>query len=245
MRIFLKIEYDGTDFCGWQIQPNGISVQGELEKAIYAVTGKKTSVTGSGRTDSGVHAEGQVAHFDTDGAGIPPEKYAAALNGVLPCGIKIIESGAADADFHARFSAKRKTYRYDIYVSKTVRPLKDRYAVNVPFALDETKMNAACAYLIGKHDFRCFLASNSAVRDTVREIYSAKVERRGDDLSFYVCGNGFLYNMVRIIAGTLVKIGAGEAQPEFMREVLDGKDRNRAGKTMPARGLTLVSVEYD
>ena len=245
MRIVLKIEYDGTDYCGWQVQLSGVTVQGVIEEAIKKLTGEKVSVIGSGRTDSGVHAAGQIAHFDITSEKIPPEKYACALNAFLPRDIKITESGEAEDGFHARFSAKRKTYRYSIYVSEYIRPLKDRYAVNVPFALNENKMNEACRYLAGKHDFRCFLASDSSVKDTIREIYFAKVEKNGEDYSFTVCGNGFLYNMVRIIAGTLVKIGSGEENPESMKKIIDGGDRSSAGKTMPARGLTLLSVEYE
>ena len=245
MRIVLKIEYDGTDYCGWQVQPNGVTVQGVIEEAIRKLTGEKVSLIGSGRTDSGVHAAGQIAHFDIVGDKIPPEKYACALNAFLPRDIKITASGEAKEGFHARFSAKRKTYRYSLYVSDYIRPLKDRYAVNVPILLDENKMNEACRYLVGRHDFRCFLAADSAVKDTEREIYSAAVEKNGEDYSFTVCGNGFLYNMVRIIVGTLVKIGSGEGEPADMKKIIDGADRNSAGKTMPARGLTLLSVEYE
>ena len=245
MRIVLKIEYDGTDYCGWQVQLSGVTVQGVIEEAIKKLTGEKVSVIGSGRTDSGVHAAGQIAHFDITSEKIPPEKYACALNAFLPRDIKIVESGEAKDGFHARFSAKRKTYRYSLYVSEYIRPLKDRYAVNVPFALDENKMNEACRYLAGRHDFRCFLAADSSVKDTVREIYFAKVEKSGEDYTFTVGGNGFLYNMVRIIAGTLIKVGAGEAVPQDMPVILDACDRSVAGPTAPAHGLTMIGLEYE
>lgn len=245
MRIVLKVEYDGTDFCGWQVQPDGVSVQGVIEDAVQNLTGEKISVIGSGRTDSGVHAAGQVAHFDVSADRIPPEKYACALNAFLPSGVKILESGLAKDGFHARFSAKRKTYGYRLYVSPCIRPLKDRYAVDIRYDADVGRMNEACAYLVGRHDFRCFLASNSSVKDTVREIYSAEVSRSGDDILFTVSGNGFLYNMVRIIVGTLLKVGVGELAPSDMKNILNGGRRELAGKTMPARGLTLLSVEYE
>lgn len=244
MRIRLVIQYDGTDFCGWQIQSGDRTVQEEIEKAITRLTGENVSLTGSGRTDSGVHAERQIAHFDT-AAAIPPEKFAAALNPLLPPDVKVLESALAKDGFHARFSAKRKTYEYCLYVSETVLPLKDRYAARVPKPLDVEKMRSACSYLVGEHDFKCFLASNSSVKDTVREIYSAEVNERGTDIDFIVCGNGFLYNMVRIIVGTLVRIGEGKMPPERMKDIVSGKDRSLAGKTMPANGLTLKSVEYD
>lgn len=243
MRIKLVIQYDGTDFCGWQIQAGDRTVQEEIEKAIMRLTGEKVNLVGSGRTDSGVHAERQTAHFDVS-ATVPPEKYAAALNPLLPADVKILESAAAEEGFHARFSAKRKTYEYRLYVSETALPLKERYATRVPAPLDVKKMREACAYLLGKHDFKCFLASNSSVKDTVREIYSADMGENGNDISFTVCGNGFLYNMVRIIVGTLVKIGEGKIPPEAMKDIIDGKNRGFAGKTMPAKGLTLKNAEY-
>lgn len=244
MRIKIKIEYDGTNFCGWQIQPNGRSVQEELELATEKITGVRLKVTGSGRTDSGVHAEGQIAHFDTE-ATIPPERFAAALNAVLPGDVKVLESGEAADDFNARFSAKRKTYRYKMYSSRFSHPLKDRYSVWMDHDLDCEKMNEAAARFVGEHDFRCFLAADSDVESTVRTIYSATVERRGEDISFTVEGNGFLYNMVRIMAGTLLAVGEGKITIEDVDKILDGKDRKFAGKTMPARGLTLLNVFYE
>ena len=243
MRVFLKIEYDGTNYCGWQIQPNGITVQEVLEKAISTLTGEDVSVTGSGRTDSGVHAEGQVAHFDTSSS-IPAEKFTHALNGILPSDVKIRESYQVCDNLHARFSAKRKTYSYRVYTSEQPRPLKDRYFARVGYKLDVDKMNEASQKFVGKHDFGCFLASGSAVKDTVREIYSAEVKSFGDEVIFTVCGNGFLYNMVRIMMGTLVKVGIGKLSPEDIPSLLKSGNRTNAGVTMPPNGLTLVSVEY-
>ena len=244
MRIILKIEYDGTDFCGWQRQPNGVSVQEEIENALFALTGEKTSVVGSGRTDAGVHAAGQVAHFDTQ-SNIPPEKFSDALNGILPPPIKILVSKRAPEGFHARYSAKKKTYVYKMYESKYIRPLKSRYAAKVGYKLDVAAMNAAAAYFVGEHDFSCFLASDSEIKDTVRTVYSAEVFREGEYVIFKVTGNGFLYNMVRIMAGTLVKVGAGKISPEKTAEIIAGGDRNAAGMTMPPEGLALLSVEYE
>ena len=243
MRVFLKIEYDGTDYCGWQIQPNGISVQGVIEDAILALTGERVSVTGSGRTDSGVHALGQVAHFDTQST-IPPERFANALNQYLPNNVKVVESCKVDDGLHARFSAKRKTYRYKIYQSKHPRPMLDRYSARVEYDLDLEKMQLACTALVGKHDFVGFSSTGSEVKDTVREIYSATIEKVGEEIVFTVCGNGFLYNMVRIMAGTLVAVGVGKIAPSDMEQVILSKDRKKAGATMPPQGLTLVSVEY-
>lgn len=243
MRVFLKIEYDGTAYCGWQIQPNAVSVQQVLESAITRLTGCPTSVTGSGRTDSGVHAEGQIAHFDTDSE-IPPERFAPALNQFLPDDVKVLDSFRVDDNLHARFSAKKKTYVYRIYESKHPRPLLDRYSARVDFKLDEKKMQEGANYFIGSHDFSCFLASGSAVKDTVREIYTAKVERVGEEIIFTVCGNGFLYNMVRIMVGTLVKVGSGKIEPSEVKEIIEKKRREKAGATMPPQGLTLKKVEY-
>ncbi len=243
MRIFIKIEYDGTAYCGWQIQPNGVSVQQKIENAILLLTGENLSVTGSGRTDSGVHALGQIAHFDT-ASSIPPNRFASALNQFLPSDIKVVESFKVDDTLHARFSAKAKTYRYKLYVSKHPRPLMDRYSARVEFPLDVSAMQTASEKFVGKHDFSCFLASGSEVKDTVREIYSAKVEKVGEEIIFTVRGNGFLYNMVRIMVGTLVKVGLGKISANEIDKILLSGDRKNAGITMPPQGLTLVSVEY-
>ena len=243
MRIKLKIEYDGTDYCGWQIQPNGVSVQEVITAAIKKITGEDVKLIGSGRTDSGVHAAGQVAHFDTE-SGIPPEKFAHALNAVLPEDIKIISAELADDDFNARFSAKKKTYEYHMYVSEFSHPLKSRYAVWINYPLDIEKMNSAAKLFEGEHDFKCFLAANSSVKDTVRTIYKSEVKNCADEIVFSVTGNGFLYNMVRIMAGTLVAVGSGKLKESDVLKILESGERKFAGKTMPAKGLILKSVEY-
>lgn len=244
MRVKIIVEYDGTNYCGWQIQPNGTTVQEVLERALQTLTGEKIQVTGSGRTDSGVHASGQTAHFDTE-ATIPPERYAAALNSVLPSDVRVISSEEVSSDFHSRFCAKKKTYAYKFYVSDCIRPLLDRYAAQVSFPLDLCIMKKTCALFTGTHDFAAFMASGSEVENTVRTVYSADVTAENDGtVVFTVTGNGFLYNMVRIMAGTLVGTGSGKISIENVEEALLTGKRTLLGKTMPPRGLKLVSVEY-
>lgn len=242
MRIFLKISYDGTNYCGWQRQKNGVSVQEVLENAISKLTGENITLIGSGRTDSGVHAEGQVAHFNTASA-IPPERFYLAINSLLPDDIRVIFSKEVTDDFHARYTAKRKTYTYNFYVSPVTLPLKERYATRVD-AFDCEKAQAVLNEIVGTHDFKCFLASGSEVKTTVRTIYSANVTALDDNVSITVCGNGFLYNMVRIIAGTVLFATQDKITPQTLREALINGDRSLVGKTAPAKGLTLKSVEY-
>ena len=243
MRIKITVEYDGTEYCGWQVQPNGITVQQRLNEAVEALTDEKTSVVGSGRTDSGVHAAGQVAHFDTNST-IPPQRFAAALNSVLPADIRVLSSCEAEEGFHARFCAKKKTYSYKMYIAETVRPLWDRYACLLAYPVDVAAMSSAAKLFVGEHDFRSFMASGSSVQDTVRTVYSASVTTDGDFITFTVCGSGFLYNMVRIMAGTLVEVGAGRMSEADVVSALENGQRTLSGKTMPPHGLTLVSVEY-
>ena len=244
MRIKLTIEYDGTNYCGWQIQPNGTSVQQVITDAIEKVTGETVKLIGSGRTDAGVHALGQVAHFDANSA-VPADKFSNALNAVLPADVKIVKSERADDNFNARFSAKKKTYEYHMYVSPFPRPLQSRYAAQIGYPVNIEAMNSAAARFVGKHDFRCFLAANSSVETTVRTIHRAEVAAHGDEIVFSVTGNGFLYNMVRIMAGTLVAAGEGKITAADVDEMLEKGERDLAGKTMPPQGLVLKSVEYD
>lgn len=242
MKVKLTVEYDGTEYCGWQIQPNGDTVQAQIEKALADLTGKKISVTGSGRTDSGVHAKGQVASFSAEEENIPAEKYAPALNARLPADIRIVKSERAAEDFNARYSAKKKTYRYTFYLSETDRPLYNRYAAKSG-PLDVSAMKRAAELFVGTKDFKSFCAANSAVKDTVRTVFSAEVEREGDFVTLTVCGSGFLYNMVRIMAGTLADVGEGRLSEEDVKKIIEGKKRG-AGRTAPAKGLCLESVEY-
>lgn len=243
MRIKLTLSYDGTSFCGWQKQKNGVSVQQTVEDAIKALTGEKVSVVGSGRTDAGVHAKGQVAHFDTS-ANIPPEKFYKALNTLLPVGVKALSSKIAAENFNACRTAKRKTYEYSIYLSDAEQPLKERYATRVYGTLNVEKMQSAAQLLVGEHDFKAFSATGGSVKTTVRTVYGITVEQSGEDMKIKVCGNGFLYNMVRIIAGALVKIGRGDISESDILTALKTGERNLLGETMPAKGLCLVKVEY-
>ena len=243
MTVKLTVEYDGTNYCGWQIQPNGVSVQEKLQDALFCLTGEKISVTGSGRTDSGVHAKGQVASFSVKKENIPAENYASALNGLLPKDIRVIKSEREKEGFNARFSAKKKTYRYSFYVSDVERPLYERYATRT-LPLNVNEMRRAAAALVGEKDFKCFCAANSSVKDTVRTIYSLDVEESGEFIFVTVCGNGFLYNMVRIIAGLLAAVGEGKMTSAEAEKIVAGK-RRAAGKTMPAKGLCLLCVEYE
>ena len=243
MKIKLTVEYDGTEYCGWQIQPNGITVQERLNQAVKAITGEDVTVTGSGRTDSGVHAEGQVAHFET-ASKIPAERFAPALNSALPSDIRVIKSEEAEADFHARFCAKKKTYCYKMYLSETLRPLLDRYCAHLPYPVDLVSMKECAKLFVGTHDFRAFMASGSEVKDTVRTIYSIKITKRGSDIDIKVSGNGFLYNMVRIIVGTLVGVSYGKITTQDIKTALLTGERKKVGKTMPPQGLCLYSVSY-
>lgn len=244
MRVVLKIEYDGTDYCGWQIQPNGVTVQETIERAFFNATGEKIRLFASGRTDSGVHAQGQIAHFDTN-LSQPAESFKHILNAVLPSDIKITDSFKAKDGFHARFSAKRKTYRYSAYVSQIDRPLLSRYSARVNGGFDVEKMKLGAKLIEGEHDFKCFCSADSSVSNTVRTIYSLDVVSSGETVSFTVTGNGFIYNMVRIIVGTLFGIGYGKISLSDLENALTGGCRELVGKTMPPNGLCLVDVEYE
>lgn len=243
MRYKLTIQYDGTAYCGWQKQKNGISVQEVLTTALQSLAKGEVKLVGSGRTDAGVHAEGQVAHVDMD-TPVPAEKIALAVNARLPSDIVVLKSELGGEDFHARYSAKRKTYRYSTYVSDVVLPLRDRYALKLDKLPDIEKMKEGAGLIEGEHDFKCFLSSGSAVKDTVRTVYSLNVELKDGGVEFSVCGNGFLYNMVRIIVGTLLDIGYGVRSVQDLEKALLTGDRKLCGKTVAAKGLRLSSVEY-
>lgn len=239
--IKLTIEYDGTDFCGWQIQPNGITVQQCISDAIFALDGKKCQLNGAGRTDAGVHARGQVANFFTE-SGIPAQKYAVALNTNLPDSIRILDSCEMPYDFNARFSAKRKTYKYYIRNSQIPSALNCRYEYNVQAKLDVNKMIDACGFIIGEHDFKSFMAAGSAVKDTVRTIYDAKIDCELPIIVFTVTGNGFLYKMVRLLTGTLLEIGKGKYDVDYMSTLLNSD--KKALFAAPAKGLFMHKIEY-
>lgn len=242
--IKLTIEYDGKDFNGWQKQPNKLNIQGSIEQAIYQITGEEVELNASGRTDAGVHALGQVANFKTN-SNIPIEKFAIAINTKLKKSIRILKAEEVDERFHSRLSCKRKTYRYIINNSEQGTAIYRNLETNIPYLLDETKMNEAAKYFIGEHDFKAFKASGTSSKSSVRTIYDAKVYRQGDRIYIELTGNGFLYNMVRIISGTLVEVGMGKIHPEKIAEIIQSKNREKAGKTLPPQGLYLVEVEYE
>ena len=243
MRIKLTIEYDGTAYAGWQRQENALAVQQVIEEALTKLTRARVVIAGASRTDAGVHALGQTAHFDTESR-IPPDKYAFALNTMLPADIRIRKSEAVSEAFHARFSNKGKRYRYLIYQSPHAGALNRNTHAHVIYPLDDEKMRRELTALIGTHDFAAFAASGSVVKDTVRTIYSASLTRRGDELELLVEGSGFLYNMVRIIAGTLISVGAGRLEEGAFARAIQSGNRLDLGVTAPAHGLTLMEVYY-
>lgn len=243
-RFRLTVEYDGTAYCGWQRQLNGPSVQQELERTLARLTGETVSVTGSSRTDAGVHALGLCAHFDS-ATRIPADKLAFALNTMLPADIRVRESMAAQDGFHARYSACGKVYRYVFYNARHDRAVARQYSAHVPLPMDVSLMRQEAQALLGTHDFAAFAASGSVVRSTVRTIHRVQVTRVGDEVNFTVLGDGFLYNMVRIIAGTLCEVGTGKREPGAIARAIGTGDRLALGMTAPARGLTLMAVLYE
>ena len=244
MRIKLTLGYDGTSYCGWQVQPNGTSVQELIEKAVFEVTGEKVRVTGSGRTDSGVHALGQTAHFDTESKTVEPKKFYRALNAHLPESIRVYKSEQVSDDFDACRWAKKKTYQYSLYLSEVENPLKERFAVRVDDNLDVEKMRSLSKVFLGEHDFKCMCATGSSIKTTVRTIYNIEVTQNGNDIAITVTGNGFLYNMVRILVGTLLNVGKGQTDEKGLKQMLLTGERKLGGRTLPAKGLCLMSVEY-
>ena len=243
-KIKLLIQYVGTNYCGWQKQKNGLAVQQVLEQAIEKVLGEPCAVFGAGRTDAGVHAEGQVAHFETN-AKINPEQFYHMLNPILPDDIKVLSSEEVAENFHSRFSVKKKTYEYKFYVSNTILPLLEQTQTRVGYDFCYKNAKKACKYFVGTHDFSAFCSSGTKVKDTTRTIYSLKLNKVGQNqYSLVVCGNGFLYNMVRIIAGTILDVGLNKTKFSDIKDIIKSGKRERAGKTMPAKGLTLKKIEY-
>lgn len=243
-RVKLVIAYDGTNYCGWQVQINGITVEEVLNKHLSELLGEDIKVIGASRTDSGVHALGNVAVFDTESR-IPGEKMSFALNTRLPEDIRIQSSEEVPLDFHPRFCNSRKTYEYRILNRRFPIPTERLYSYFIYYSLDMEKMKQAASYLIGEHDFKSFCSTRTQVETTVRTIYSLDLAKQGDIISLQICGNGFLYNMVRIIVGTLVKVGMGVYPPEHVKEILDACDRTKAGPKAPPEGLTLIGIEYE
>lgn len=242
-RIKLTIAYDGTNYCGWQVQPNGITVEEVINKALCKLTGEDIAVIGASRTDSGVHALGNVAVFDS-ATSIPPERIAMALNQRLPDDIVIVKSEEVAPDFHPRYCDCEKTYEYHIINTRTPIPTKRLTNYFVSYDLDVERMQQAADYLVGEHDFVSFCNVRTQVEDTVRTVTELEVLREGEEITIRIRGNGFLYNMVRIIVGTLVRVGRGFYTPEKVKEILEAKDRKAAGVTAPAHGLMLVEIRY-
>lgn len=242
-RVRMIISYDGTAYCGWQIQNNGITVEEIINRELTNLLGEEIAVIGASRTDSGVHALGNVAVFDTE-AKIPPEKISFALNQRLPEDIRIQKSEEVNANFHPRYCDSIKTYEYRILNRKFPDPLNRLYTHFVYMPLDVEKMKAAAAYLVGEHDFASFCSAKSQVKTTVRTVYTLEVSKTDDIIKIRISGNGFLYNMVRIIVGTLLKVGLGVYLPEHVETILEAKDRYQAGPKAPARGLTLIGISY-
>ena len=241
--IKLTIEYDGKDFNGWQKQPNKLNIQGTIEQAIKSITGEDVELNASGRTDAGVHALGQVANFKTNSQ-IPIDKMAIAINSKLKKSIVIKKAEEVDERFHSRLSCKRKTYRYVINNSPEGTAIYRYLETHIPQKLDVQKMQEAIKYFIGEHDFKAFKASGTSSKNSVRTIYDAMIEQKDDRIFIELTGNGFLYNMVRIIAGTLVDVGLGKIEPERIKEIIGLGKREFAGKTLPPNGLYLLKVVY-
>lgn len=244
MRVKLVVAYDGTNYCGWQIQPNGITIQEVLNKTLSELFRTPITTIGASRTDSGVHSLGNVCVFDVN-TRMPAEKISYALNQRLPEDIVVLDSTEVPDDFHPRFSKSRKTYEYRI-LNRTFRDPTRRLDTHFfHYPLDVAKMNEAAKFLIGEHDFASFCAANAQSETTIRTIYEASVVRDGDIIRIRVTGNGFLYNMVRIIAGTLIKIGDGDMPASAMKQIIEAADRSAAGPTAPANGLTMIGLEYE
>ena len=244
-RIRLVVAYDGTQYHGWQIQPGAVTIEAVLNEALTQLMREPIQVIGASRTDSGVHARGNVAVFDTESQ-MPPDKIGMALNQSLPEDIRVQVSEEVPSDWHPRKCTCIKTYEYRILNRRIEMPMQRFYSHFCYFNLDLDKMRQAAGLLTGEHDFKSFCSVRTQVTDTVRTIYSIEVKRDEEDMiRIRVTGSGFLYNMVRIIAGTLMAVGMGQMAPEDMEGILEARDRRAAGPTAPARGLTLIRMEYD
>ena len=242
--IKLVIEYDGRGFNGWQKQPNKLNIQGEIENAIFQITGEKVDLIASGRTDAGVHSLGQTANFKTN-SNIPIEKMAIAINSKLKRSIRIQNAEEVEERFHSRYSVKSKRYRYTINNSEFGSAIYRDMEYHFPIKLDIDKMKKAAKYFEGEHDFKAFKASGTSSKSSVRKIYKVEViKAENNRIYIELTGNGFLYNMVRIIAGTLVDVGTGKILPEEIPEIIEAGERIRAGKTLPPNGLCLMEVIY-
>ncbi|EGG82209.1 tRNA pseudouridine synthase A [Lachnospiraceae bacterium 2_1_46FAA] len=243
-RVKLTIAYDGTNYCGWQIQPNGITIEEIVNKALSKLTGEKIVVIGASRTDSGVHAMGNVAVFDTETT-IPPERVAMAVNRILPEDIVVVKSEEVPLDFHPRYCDCEKTYEYHIVNTRIPIPTKRLTNYFVSYELDLDKMREGASYLIGEHDFASFCNIKTDVESTVRTVKELEILENGEEITIRISGNGFLYNMVRIIVGTLIRVGRGFYEPVQVKEILEAKNRKAAGVTAPPHGLMLMEIRYN
>jgi tRNA pseudouridine38-40 synthase len=245
----ITLSYDGAEFSGWQVQPDAATVQGTLASAIGRVTGEKVLPQGSGRTDAGVHALAQVVTFVTESS-VPTENFVKALNDILPPSVRVLEVTEAQPEFHARHSARAKTYRYRIYREAICPPFLARYVWHYPYPLDEVAMDRAAALVVGKHDFTSLAAVDPERGDgqepkpNVRRIFSSAWERIGEELIYTVRGSGFLHHMVRNLVGTFILVGRGTLEGEDVTRILEARSRSAAGATAPASGLYLVDVEF-
>jgi tRNA pseudouridine38-40 synthase len=245
----LTLSYDGAEYSGWQVQPDAITVQGTLASAIGRITGEKVLPQGSGRTDAGVHALAQIATFNTDSP-VPTENFIKALNDILPASVRVLEVVEMPPDFHARHSARAKSYRFRVYRESICPPFLARYVWHYPYPLDEEAMARAAGLVTGEHDFTSFAAADpergrdDAPASNVRKIFSSTWARLGEELVYEVRGSGFLHHMVRNIVGTFILVGRGTLRAPDVTRILEARDRSAAGATAPASGLYLVNVEY-
>ncbi len=242
--IKLTISYDGTLFYGFQIQPNKRTIEQELLNALNKLTNDVNKLIGSGRTDRGVHARKQIINFHT-ASRIPINKWPIALNSILPADIQVLDAQVVADDFHARYNVLKKTYRYYLTTSPFPDIFQRNYTYAHPIELNWDRMQAGCQYLIGTHDFSSFSASNTEVKNKVRTIYQCQIEPENGRYYFEITGNGFLYNMVRIIIGTLILLGEEKINEKELAQIIEARDRTKAGKTVPAHGLFLWDVVYD
>lgn len=242
-RIMLIIAYDGTRYCGWQMQPNGLTIEQVLNRVLTKLLNEPILVIGASRTDAGVHAMGNVAVFDTN-TRIPADKISYALNQRLPEDIVIQQSQEVPLEFHPRRCKTVKTYQYSILNCRFSKPTQRLYTHFIYSQLQLEAMSQAAEYLIGEHDFKSFCSSKTRITETVRTIYSIHIEKKEDVINITISGNGFLYNMVRIMVGTLIKVGMGAYPPAYVKEILAKQDRLEAGPKVPAQGLTLMGIEY-
>ena len=243
MHVCITLRFAGTRYHRFQVQKNALSVCEVLQNALESLYGVRPPVKGCSRTDSGVHALGYCVSY-TQPKPIPPRKLPLAVNRFLPDDVRVTEAHRVPEDFHARYSAKSKEYIYRIHNSAVADPFQNGLCWRFPGPLDAGRMERAAQYLVGKHDFVSFMSSGSDIADTVRTVYFAHVRREGDDITFHVCADGYLYNMVRILAGTLCEVGAGRLRAADIPAILASRDRSRAGPTLPAKGLFLKRVEY-